>query len=384
MPKIKKTGEEQTTTPLDDFIAEIDSQEGGVPAEQERELDEDIEPDIEQGGTPPKEEEEEEEIEEEQEEEEAEEEEEEEPGEDEETEYELETEEEEEESDTAHLENLNRQGLIKYAKDNKLNVRLLKKDSDEEIMQKIAEAESNRPPDQQAIVDLINEYIDQPGQPDKGKQGEQQDLFAEFMGGQTQPGQQPPQQQQPGMQNPQQLQTPQNMVPQITEEQYQQALQSREGFTQVLTNFAQNMWQNAIPVAQQNFAQRLIPAMQQYMVGALALQSTINNFYADKPHLKPMKKLVSAMAGAEHSANPQKSYEDILLTVAGQIEQKLNIKPGKKTTTETKPKKRKKASFAGGGSGKGAGRKPKKKVKTEEDDIYDTITKSDDPFAGRI
>ena len=165
----------------------------------------------------------------------------------------------------------------------------------------------------------------------------------------------------------------------LSDEQFEGALQSKEKFTEVLTN--------AVGVGEQRAMQRLIPMVNQIVQQQTALQTIIGDFYDDNPHLKPYKPFVSFLASQVSSKNPDKDFVSILKEVGVEATKRLRLdeKPPENNSSEpTPPKKRKIGpAFAGGKNTSGNRRGVKiPKLTDQEKQIGDMLDDDEDDRFG--
>ncbi len=372
MPKIKSKDDKasQGINQIDDFLTDLDEHDPMSPAEPEKKMEDNPEKDVDPGTGVEQEDKQEKEPEEE----ETEELEEEDETTDDEVEFDPDVVEQSVEAD--ELPTQNRAGIINFIKQNKLNVRVTKGQEDSTIADAIRGAQTAQASDPDKMIEFLNKYM---GKAEQDQDKKSENLMSDLIGSDKQ-------QEEQVQTQPELLQIPTNFVPEITDDMFNKAISSKEGLSNVLQSFGNSIVQNVLPVQQQQFAQKLVPAFQNYMVNALALQSTVSDFYADHPYLKPVKKLVSTMAGSMHSENPNKSYQEILIDVAKQIDEKIGLKErfDEKTKPKMADKNKPKASFASAGnSNRPSVRRKKKKLDSQEEQLLDILNPRDDPFEGR-
>lgn len=115
----------------------------------------------------------------------------------------------------------------------------------------------------------------------------------------------------------------------LTDEEYIQARDSKEGFEAILTKTCALAVEDAL---------RILPnVMQSLILQINDLKTTSDKFYRDNPKLEPHREKVAEIIEQVQAKSPGKTYTDILVEAKLEAERTLNLMEGKPLLADKKP-----------------------------------------------
>jgi len=251
------------------------------------------------------------------------------------------------------LMDMSRKGLEKTIEKEGLNIEIEDEASEEDIRRVVREARgelSSDPAQQnQELRDWMNtesakviQSIAQQGQAAAGTQPQ--------AGQGTQPA--------PGAELPKY---------ELSAESFSKALESKEGFQEVLNE--------AMAIGEQRAIQRLGPMTEDMVKTQVALKTIVDDFYTDNPDLRPFKPFIGFLTQQASSQDPGKDFVTLLGEVAVTARKKIPELANPKPEGDNSGLKKRtvKPSFAGGKNLKGNRRGKRVKPLTGQDKHMDDV-----------